>query len=222
MVRTVVDNFSSSVPSLKWIEKVESDNRNIGLLRTTSKPVRVYIDPSARRFLNWSCRRAGIDPCTIVDCEKNKPQSIRQETKQLIISSEYDIFKKTLTKMIRSELFFLDWNRTSIIRSENCIHKRATQNSRSYILIDEQHVNTDELSAFVDISGLPGPQKTNLRSVWAPAGSQISKESVGRRHWNRLLGESMILDVVWVDLTIAERCDIYSKGLSRLQWKTKR
>ena len=43
------------------------------------------------------------------------------------------------------------------------------------------------------------------------------------RHWNRLLGKSIILDLVWVELNIAEKYDIYSGGFSRWLWcKTNR
>ncbi|CAF2152829.1 unnamed protein product [Brassica napus] len=52
---------------------------NFGLLRVTSNPLKVYTDPSVKRPLNVSCKDAGTDPWTSVDCSYQE-MNLRRRT----------------------------------------------------------------------------------------------------------------------------------------------
>lgn len=94
-----------------------------------------------------------------------------------------------------------------------------TAGKKWYMLINQWHLNTHKSSLFVDIFGIPKPQQTDLHSVRASPSSQIGKESTWIRHQNRLLGNCLFLDIVWVGLCMLGRSDIYSWRFRGLQWK---
>lgn len=48
--------------------------------------------------------------------------------------------------------------------------------SRNYLLIQEEHVETHQLSSFLSIPSLPEPENTHLSRVWTTSRLQVSKK----------------------------------------------
>lgn len=84
-----------------------------------------------------------------------------------------------------------------------------------------RHIKSASVRRFLNLSCRVAPtdhsQQTKLCNVRAATGFQIGKEGVWSRHpRNRLLEQTMLLDLIWVVLSILGRSDIYTWSFRRV------